>query len=332
MSRFLLNLLIIPTATIIAIAIIHIIRSVASKDGSLFNCKSVASTFGGLPGFVAVLVAAVLAGVGSIGLSSLQKDVGQSQELILGLSDVLGSLQETSSELALQGRNAIANFSNCMMKAKDMLENIHMVEGSRAKIAVFWPIFGADFGPNIQENKAATREFYDENENPFYYYLFKRFKHNLWTQLVFLRFDLDPKVNSPLTEFIDALSAYEIEEPDNTMRRNFSPERAQILKEEVIKHILNELRENVEDEKHNEVRVTENIPVLLFITSQETDERIEKKALIFIGNTDMIKDQTKKQGGFFTENPEMIEVLEGLFASLWKRSETLDNAIGKSNP
>jgi len=221
-----------------------------------FSVSGFWSSVSSLPGIVTVVIASVL---------------GTFTNKTLGLiKDVAGDLRDATDELVLQARNTIPEFQDVLVKAVNMLKSVHDNSDSLVNVAVFWPMFGADLGKKFQKNdgKVEEKDFYDERENPFYYYLIKRIKHNMHTKLVFLEFSGNEGEDSKLTDFIDVLSKYP---KGQAKESNFSSDGVKHLKGLVVKHIEKNLVGKSKSHECLGIRVVENIPVLL-ITSPKTSE------------------------------------------------------------
>lgn len=304
----------------------YIVGTAKKKDITFLSATQIWKSCGKTSGTVSILISASLATVSCIGTFRLLSSIQQGLNISKSLSKTVIELQQTSNKLALQGRNAISSFLDCKKIAESMLRRVDD-RTSRVKLAVFWPMFGADLGVAFHGGEQWLKRISNKDENEFYYYLFTRLRHNYPTDLVFLKFSKNPGDSSPMNDFIDALSEYLIRKPDDRKVRNFSQVRAEQLKKQVAVHIISQILPKAKNNDEVTVYVTESIPILLFITERRTHERTEKEALVFIGNTNMLRNQTK-QGGFYTQNIEMIEILDGLFATLIYQSELLETYVG----
>jgi len=111
-------------------------------------------------------------------------------------------VKQAAKELVLQARNSIPHFDDVWKKAEKMMENVDSKTDSEVKLALFWPMFGADLGESFQKNNGEIKtNFFDKTENPFYYYLFRRIKHNMPTELLFLEYEDTSSKPSVLLQF-----------------------------------------------------------------------------------------------------------------------------------
>ncbi|MCK4792159.1 MAG: hypothetical protein KAV87_50990 [Desulfobacteraceae bacterium] len=270
-----------------------------------FSWSGVWSSIANIPGIIAIVVGCAL---------------GFSTHKTLGLiKDVSGDLRDATDELVLQARNTIPEFQDVLEKAANMLKSVHDNSNSLVNVAVFWPMFGADLGEEFQrsDGKVKEKDFYDERENPFYYYLAKRIKHNMHTKLVFLEFSGSEGEDSKLTVFIDVLSRYP-KPKGQAKENNFSSEGAKHLKGLVVKHIKEGLVGKSKSHECLGIKVAENIPVLLFTSTEDKKKSsgIQREGLLFIDNVDMMR-KPSPHGGFYTQKPEMIDIMDGLFESVF---------------
>jgi hypothetical protein len=259
-----------------------------------FSWGGVWSSIANIPGIITIVVACALG-------FSTYKTLALIENIVEGNKWVTAELKSATEELVQQARNQIPEFQDVLEKAAHMLKSVHDNSDSNVNLAVFWPMFGADLGDKFQERdgKVKEKDFYNEQENPFYYYLHKRIKHNMHTKLVFLEFSGNEGEDSKLTAFIDVLSEY----PKGKAReRNFSSDGAKHLKGVVVKHI----REGLVGKSN----------------SHKCPSSIQRRGLLFIDNVYMMNNK-KPHGGFYTQKPEMIDIMDGLFESVFEAAKRI---------
>jgi hypothetical protein len=297
------------------------------KEEKWFSWRAWLESIGNTGGLSALLFALILACVGNFTLNEITKSVSYMNNSMTDINGTILDLKDTSDQLALQGRTAIDDFIQCKIRAEKMLESVYSVEKSVVKVAIFWPMFGADFGQNFREYLADQTKkitFYDVSENVFYYYLHNRAITNSPTQLIFLNYHMTTDSISTLRRFLNALALYKIPDKNNQLVNNFTIKKVPDIEKIVIKHIEESILPYTENhDSRFEVRTIDYLPILLIIVEDNQDLSVHnKKALLFLGNVEMLEKQSP-QGGFYTEDPGMIKILNGLFDSIFKVSNSL---------
>lgn len=241
------------------------------------------------------------------------------------LSKATGEVRAATDRLLLHTRNAIPDFLSCKLKAEEMLESVSMALDSEVRLVVFWPMFGADSAARFQDT--GTARFDTKDDCPFYRSVFARVDHNMRTEIVFLDHEPHSGAESQLSQFIDALGAYQIPSPAGP-RRNFPVQVAAALKQAATDEITTHLIPLALNKDKVRLMVVDDLPVLLFIVDHGASSTPPMKdALLFIGNREMIA-RNLPQGGFYTRDPAMVDVLEGLFVSLSGKARELGPTAG----
>ena len=316
--QLLLNIVIV----FIIVLIFRIYRKIrVDRNRPFFSLSEWMGSFDSKNAFVSLAITLALANTASVSLTNIVENLDELRALVK-------ELNATSNQLALQGRTAISNFPEFKKKATFMLKEVDNVDQAEVKVALFWPMFGADFGEEfldfINNRNTKPPSFNDKSENDFYHYLFRRIDHDMPTRLLLLDYRQDGSGSSELQRFMCALGSYEIEGANGKKFTLFNEEIVPSLEEEVVKHIKDKIIPQVKAADNVTLRVTENLPVLLFIV-ERIDKNLpdEQKALLFIGNVDMLESQAK-QGGFYTEDKKMVKILSDFYDALSKKAKSID--------
>lgn len=310
------------TNFLVVLIIAFLLRSLhwlKNRNDRFFEISSWKSSLGSRNGVISLIVAVSLASASSISLTSIDGSVAD-------LGTLVTDLDKTASQLALQGRTAISDFEEFRRRSVSMLESVDNKDTSEVKVALFWPMFGADSGEEFLKfinEPQNSLPFSSRAENEFYYYLFRRIDHDMPTKMLLLDYRNDKKnknKKSELHRFIATLGKYEVPFADGN-KSVYDENIVKKLEDAVVQHISQEIIPEVESSKRVDLRVTQNLPVVLFtVENKDKDERQEQKALLFIGNVDMLSSQSQ-QGGFYTEDEEMVKILVDFYKSLYCKAE-----------
>lgn len=315
--RILAIMAIFATVALVVSGVAHFARwAVSPQDDSQMNFWSIREwweSVGGLHTFVLSVCLTVTATL--FGLRGAK----QTNAYLEDTRDTIRELKEATSWLVSYTQNAIRDFPACKLRAEAMLATVSDDLDSEVRIAVFWPMFGADSGPQFQ--RTGIPAFGTNEDSPFYRALFERINHNFTTELLFLEYEAADSDQSELAKFIDALASYR-----NALSGkppNFSLRAATALKKAATLEITERLIPLARARSKVRLMVIEDLPVLLFIVDHGASSPSPmKEALLFIGNCTMIESDLAV-GGFHTLDPEMVDVLEGLFVSLSGKARKL---------
>lgn len=347
--KFLRCALLTIVVIFIALVMLHIFRyfqtpALAGASEGRFKFLSLSEFWESCkkwPTIVSIIVTSVLGFSASFVLGGITKHIKDNKWLTSKLKDATGelvlqatqqidatnSLISATNDLKLQARQQITDMRDFLDKAKDILIDVRDSSRSYVKLALFWPMLGADFGNTfLTQNweEIANKPFNDVSENAFYHYLYERLECNKSTDLVFLKYATRKNEKTcVLSSFIDVLSKYKRDHGLN-VPYNFSKEIAENLKSKVMSHIKKELvRKNTHNRKVD-IRTVDNLPILLLIATQGD----KRHGLLFIDNLRMMA-QSGHHGGFYTEKPEMIKIFNNLFNSIFLFAKPISNKIKK---
>lgn len=318
---YLFQLLLNIVVVFVVVLIFRIYRKIRiNRNSPFFSLSEWMGSFDSRNAFMSLAITLALANTASVSLTNIVENLDELRALVK-------ELNATSNQLALQGRTAISNFPEFKERATKMLKEVDQVDSSEVKVALFWPMFGADFGKEFKvflKERERLPLFNDKNENEFYYYLYRRINHNMPTDLLLLDYRNNGIKASELNRFICALGSYKIKGEDGKDFNFFDKRIVPEIDGFVVDHIERQILPKLKTHANIRLRLTQNLPVLLFIVNRKIEGAPdEKKVLLFIGNVDMLESQSK-QGGFYTEDEKMFKVLNDFYNSLYKKAEEIN--------
>ena len=141
------------------------------------------------------------------------------------------------------------------------------------------------------------------------------------TEILLLNYEEEEDKISEFSRFLTALSAYKIPGRNESL---FDPNRIEKVEKLVVDHIQTKVIPRVKSGSNVQLKITQELPVILFAVTNihKTELPVRQEVLLFIGNVDMLENQSM-QGGFYTKDEAMIQILLGFYNALYKKATFL---------